>query len=251
MTDLAFHDQPIRQTVILAAGTGTRLGGADQGLPKPLVRVAGRPLIDHALDQACQAGCDEAVIVVGGNANAIDAHVADLRLPIRVVTVVNEDYAKPNGVSLLKAEPQVTGPFFLQMADHVFEFPVLPMLAAPRTDTGGRMRLLVDHAPVDIDEDDATKVCINGTRITAIGKELRTWDAFDAGYFLLDPRVFDALRDAEREEALSVSAGMRQLIRNDLLAPVALNGVRWMDVDTPRDWGYADDLLGRSLSREA
>jgi MurNAc alpha-1-phosphate uridylyltransferase len=42
----------IRQTVILAAGFGSRLSPARGELPKPLVRVAGKALIDHALGQA-------------------------------------------------------------------------------------------------------------------------------------------------------------------------------------------------------
>jgi bifunctional UDP-N-acetylglucosamine pyrophosphorylase/glucosamine-1-phosphate N-acetyltransferase len=55
----------VGQTVILAAGNGSRLGAGASGIPKPLVRVAGRPLIAHALGHAERSGCTEAVIVTG------------------------------------------------------------------------------------------------------------------------------------------------------------------------------------------
>jgi choline kinase len=66
------------------------------------------------------------------------------------------------------------------------------------------MRLLVDHAPKHLDEVDATKVRIDQGRIVAIGKRVQPWDAIDAGYFLLDQRIFGALRAASNGERLSV-----------------------------------------------
>jgi len=56
--------EPVRQTVILAAGAGTRLGPASVGDPKPLVAVGGVPLIGHALRHAHASGCTEAIVVI-------------------------------------------------------------------------------------------------------------------------------------------------------------------------------------------
>lgn len=67
---------------IIAAGAGERLGGADQ--PKPLRRVAGRPLIDHVLDGLQAAGITEVVCIVNESAGAVPEHVrrSGRRLPI-------------------------------------------------------------------------------------------------------------------------------------------------------------------------
>ena len=54
----------VTQTVILAAGNGSRLT-SPQGIPKPLTQVAGAPLLAHALSHARASGCVEAVIVIG------------------------------------------------------------------------------------------------------------------------------------------------------------------------------------------
>ena len=61
----------IRQTVILAAGRGRRIGCGQLDMPKALLAVADRPLLLHALNQAETYGCEEAVIVVGYRADLI------------------------------------------------------------------------------------------------------------------------------------------------------------------------------------
>src|SRR3954470_23327059 len=59
------HLVRVTQTVILAAGSGSRLITARGDVPKPLMTVAGVPLIVHALEHASASGCDDSVIVVG------------------------------------------------------------------------------------------------------------------------------------------------------------------------------------------
>jgi choline kinase len=241
--------QGTRQTVILAAGNGSRLSAQRGDLPKPLVRVAGRALIDHALEQAALAGVEEAIIVTGKAADQMRAHLATVETPLKLTLVHNERYHDPNGVSLLCAEPYITGGFYLQMADHVFAHPVLQHL--DRDDGTETNRLLVDFHPVNLDESDATKVRVSRGLVTAIGKDVYPYDAVDTGCFRLDERVFDALREVARHEAPSVTLGMRQLLAQGLLAAVPLSGVRWTDVDTPEDYAKAELLLSAQLRRRA
>jgi choline kinase len=232
-----------RQTVILAAGFGSRLATARGELPKPLVHVAGRPLIEHALDQAAAAGVEEAVIVTGNSAALIESHLARLDTPLTITPVYNPRFHEPNGVSLLAAAPVITGQFYLQMADHLFDQPVLRQLDAATEVPAGCMRLLVDCTPGDLDEEDATKVRVQERRISHIGKDVYPYDAVDTGCFLLDPRVFEALEEVARTEPPSVTLGMRRLIARGQFAAVPIQGTRWMDVDTPDDYAKAERLL--------
>jgi bifunctional UDP-N-acetylglucosamine pyrophosphorylase/glucosamine-1-phosphate N-acetyltransferase len=62
-----------RAAVILAAGQGTRMKSA---LPKVLHRLAGRTLIDHAIDAVQGLGCERTVVVVGAHSPEVRAHVA-------------------------------------------------------------------------------------------------------------------------------------------------------------------------------
>jgi len=231
-----------RQTIILAAGNGTRIQAGLPGIPKPLVPVGGRPLIEHALQQAELAGCHSAVVVVGSHADRIEQHLRQLATPLRLQLVHNPQFDLPNGVSLLAAEPWAEDRFFVQMADHVFLAPVLGLLDGAGPAPGDDPRLLVDEAPQGFDEDDATKVRVRDGRIVAIGKALSPWDAIDTGCFRLDPRVFGALRDAAADGPPSLSAGMSRLAAAGLLRPVPLRAVAWADVDTPADRVRAEAL---------
>jgi choline kinase len=161
---------------------------------------------------------------------------------IAIQFVENSDPTTPNGESLLVAERAVGDRFFLQMVDHLFAEPVLPRLALAPFDGRTAGRVLVDRAPANLDLADATKVCIAGDRVTAIGKGLDPWDAIDAGCFLLSRAIFDALRSVPAGEPRTVSSGMRQLVAQRALGAQEIAGIPWVDVDTPADRAEAERL---------
>lgn len=232
------------QVVILAAGLGSRLGSAEAGVPKPLMDVGGTPLIVHALRHAEAIGCRDAIVVIGYEGARVRSTVEALKTPLAVRFVVTPDHTAPNGHSLLAAAPLAGQRFFLLMVDHVFERPVLSLLDADAAPDEEVARLLVDPSPdAALDLNDATKVCLDGRRITAIGKGLVHWDAIDTGCFRLTSRVFDALRAVPAPEALTVSAAMRRLSAQGVMTAVPLGRVAWVDVDTPADRAVADRLL--------
>ena len=243
----AVHDEsfPVEQTIILAAGNGSRLGSRRSGVPKPLVRVAGAPLIAHALGHAHASGCGEAVIVLGYEGAKVRAAIEALPLSLRVTFAENPDPASPNGVSLLAAAPFAKSRFFLQMVDHVFGAPALARLTALPLDAWEAGRVLVDRAPGDLDLDDATKVRVASGRVSAIGKGIAPWDAIDTGCFVLTPAIFDALNEVGNGESQTVSSGMRRLAGRGALGVADVNGIPWVDIDTPLDQAAAERLLTR------
>src|SRR3954470_22293090 len=106
---------PIRQTVILAAGSGSRLVSSRGDVPKPLVTVAGVPLVGHALAHARASGCTEAVVVIGFDGDRVRAAVEQMAPGLYVRFITSPDPAAPSGVSLLAAAPVAAPIFFLQM----------------------------------------------------------------------------------------------------------------------------------------
>jgi choline kinase len=233
----------VAQSVILAAGFGSRLGSAASGVPKPLIEVAGRPLIAHALEHALASGCSRAVIVIGHEGERVRGVVDSLSHRLAITFVENRETEAPNGVSLLKAEPAVDDCFFLQMVDHVFGGVALRALTESAFGDGEVGRVLIDPTPGAIDIVDATRVRLSpDRRVTAIGKHIEPWDAIDAGCFVLTRRVFDALREVGHAEPLTVSAGMRRLVAANALGSSDVT-LDWVDVDTPSDHVIAEQLL--------
>ena len=98
------------------------------------------------------------------------------------------------------------------------------------------------------DLQDATKVRLENGRPEAIGKKLHTYSAVDCGLFRFDERVFAALDCAFRRGLHSLTAGVKELIRNDDLDVVPI-GKRafWIDIDTPRNYRYAKRNMQKFL----
>ncbi len=65
--------------LILAGGRGTRLRPATGAVPKPIVPVAGRPFLDHLLDQVRAAGFDRVTLGVGYGASAVEQTIGQAR----------------------------------------------------------------------------------------------------------------------------------------------------------------------------
>ena len=61
--------------MVLCAGLGTRMAPANNGLPKPLVQLQGKALIDHVLDRLAAAGIERAVVNVHHKADLIEQHL--------------------------------------------------------------------------------------------------------------------------------------------------------------------------------
>ena len=75
------------QTVILAAGQGTRMRPLTATQPKPMLPVAGQPLVEHTVRAAIDAGADRIVLVIGYAGEAIRDHFAGLDLAVPVTFV--------------------------------------------------------------------------------------------------------------------------------------------------------------------
>jgi MurNAc alpha-1-phosphate uridylyltransferase len=105
--------------MILAAGLGKRMRPLTASQPKPMVRVAGKPLIDHALDRLAEAGIAKAVVNVHYLADALEAHLLARDVP--KVTISDERaLLLETGGGMIKALPQLPDPFFALNADNIW-----------------------------------------------------------------------------------------------------------------------------------
>jgi len=115
--------------MVLAAGLGTRMRPLTDTLPKPLVKVAGRALLDHVLDRLADAGVARAVVNVHYLADQITAHVAARKRP-QIVISDERGVLLDTGGGVVNVLPQLgPAPFFHLNADTIWIDGVQPNLA--------------------------------------------------------------------------------------------------------------------------
>lgn len=105
--------------MILAAGLGKRMRPLTASQPKPMVRVAGKPLIDHALDRLADAGIAKAVVNVHYLADVLEAHVLARQSPKVSVSDERAQLLETGG-GIVKALPHLPDPFFALNADNIW-----------------------------------------------------------------------------------------------------------------------------------
>jgi MurNAc alpha-1-phosphate uridylyltransferase len=105
--------------MIMAAGLGKRMRPLTASQPKPLVRVAGKPMIDHALDKLVEAGIGAAVVNVHYLADSLEAHLAE-RKNVKVTISDERDELLETGGGIMKAKPNLPDPFFCLNADNIW-----------------------------------------------------------------------------------------------------------------------------------
>ena len=118
-----------RCAMVLAAGLGTRMRPLTDTMPKPLVKVAGKPLIDHVLDRLADAGVEKAVVNVHHFAEQLIGHLAQRARP-RIAISDERGLLLGTGGGVRKALPELgEGPFFHINSDTIWIDGVKPNLA--------------------------------------------------------------------------------------------------------------------------
>ena len=238
--------EQVRTAVILAAGNGVRLT-TSSGLPKPLVPIAGKPLLGHVLSRLELSGIQEVFVVVGYRGQEIRSQFGNNWGDVSIQWLENPHFELGNGRSLLAAAGQVVSDFLLLMADHIFESDTLEKLLQQPLPTEGGV-LAVDDEPSRVfDLPDATKVQRQSGRVMAIGKELPEYDAVDTGMFLLTPAIFRAMRNGTRTGPHSLSQGVGRFTRENRVDAWSIEGRHWIDVDTPEALEEARRLCSTSV----
>lgn len=227
--------------MIMAAGFGQRMRPLTNHKPKPLVEVAGTPLIDYGLERLVAAGCDYAVVNVHYLADQIEAWAKGKAAPRIVISDERQELLDTGG-GIVKALPLLGDePFFVVNSDSIWidrNEPALKRLIA-RWDNE-RMDCLLLLCPPErtIGYDGHGDFnCDAQGRITGRTKKGETGFAY-IGAYLVHPRLFANSR---------VSKFSTNLLWDKAIAQERLYGIehegRWLHVGTPDAIPLAEKAL--------
>jgi len=217
--------------MVLAAGFGTRMRPLTDHMPKPMVAVAGKPLIDHVLDKLAEADVASAVVNVHYLPDRIIDHVTGRARP--AVTISDErDVILGTGGAVVKALPLLgAAPFFHLNADTLWIDGVQPNLVRlAQAFDPARMDVLLLLAPT------AGSIGYHGNGdfvMEPSGRLIRRGERevvpfVYAGVAILTPRLF---ADAPRGE-FSLNAVFDRAAEAGRLHGLRIDGT-WMHVGTP------------------
>jgi N-acetyl-alpha-D-muramate 1-phosphate uridylyltransferase len=220
-----------RRAMIMAAGFGQRMQPLTNGKPKPLVKVAGKALIDYGLAHLTQAGCDLAVVNVHYLPDQIEAWAKGHASPRIVISDERRELLDTGG-GIVKALPHLGNePFFVVNSDSIWIDEGKPALERLRARwDGGRMDclLLLCHPERTIGYDGRGDFLMDAEgRLTGRPARNETGLAY-IGAYLVHPRLFAHVR---------LSKFSMNLLWDRAIAERRLYGIehqgKWLHVGTP------------------
>ena len=234
------------KAMVLAAGLGVRMRPLTDRMPKPLVQVAGRALLDHVLDKLADAGVAEAVVNVHYLPDQIIDHVTSRTRP-RVIISDERDQVLGNGGGVVKALPMLgDAPFFHVNADTLWIDGVRPNLARlAETFDPARMDVLLLMAPT------TSSIGYGGRGDYAMlpdgalrkRREQQVVPFVYAGAAIISPSLF---ADAPRGE-FPLTRMFDAANERERLFGLRLDGV-WMHVGTPEAVQAAEEAFLASVA---
>lgn len=240
--------------LIIAAGKGKRIRKISDS--KPLTKVYGLPLIERVILTARRVGINEFVVVTGYNGEKVRKYLDKIKKyrGVEITHVINEEWNKENGLSVLKAREHLKDKFLLLMGDHLYEENILKSLLEQNI----KEDEVILAADFKIDEEhfidigDATKVLVEDGYIKDIGKNLENYNAYDTGAFLCTPAIFDAIEQSKRENNdTSLSGGIKVLAKDKKARAIDIGRSFWIDVDTVEAYEKAKDFLLHKIKKKS
>lgn len=229
--------------MVLAAGLGLRMRPLTLDLPKPLVKVAGKTLLDWTLDMAAARGVAKAVINVHHLGDKIITHTAKRQRP--AVLISDEtDQLLDTGGGIVKALPLLgDAPFFVFNGDGILidgETPTLRRLAEAWDPDQHDVLMLVHPRESAHGFDGAGDFFVSGDgRLHRRGPAPSAPFVY-AGAYIMHPRILAG----EKPQPFSMNRVWDTAIAADRMAALVHDGA-WFHVGTPEAVGNTEILLGR------
>jgi NDP-sugar pyrophosphorylase family protein len=217
------------EAIILAGGKAERLGDAAGGLPKPLVPIAGRPLIGWQLELLARAGVDR--VIVSCAVGCGDDFAKQLGRDV-VIAEEPERLGRGGGIRFAARERQGEGDFLALNGDELLDIDFADLLAQHR-DTGVAATIAVAQpkSPFGVVE-------LDGDRVAgfAEGGTIPCW--VSCGVYVLGEEALARFPERGDHE----TTAFPELVNAGRLGAYRHDGV-WLTVNTPKDLRRAEEYL--------
>lgn len=227
--------------VILASGKGINMRPFTYEIPKPLIPVRGRPLLEHSIDLLRSFGFRDIVLTVSHLADKIKEYFGDGSRFGVSIQYVHEKHTSGTGGALWHAQGQIhTSPFLLLYADVLADIDLTELLRAHQAMPSSVATLALTPVP---DPSLYGAARLRGTKIVDFIEKPKPAAGAShlvfSGMGVFDQRVFDYFPAMGKKGELSLERSVfPNLIDQGVLNGYLFDG-RWFDVSTPKAYERA------------
>ncbi|MFP3870792.1 MAG: NTP transferase domain-containing protein [Syntrophobacteria bacterium] len=229
----------VKQAIIVAAGQGRRLWPYTRNVPKCLLRVGGKSLLEHQVEALLSQEVKQIMVVAGYQADKIYTVLGD-----RVRYITNRDFRETSSMySLWLARESARDGFVVINGDVLFHVGILrALLLSPHPDA-----LAVDFQATLGEEE--MKVRVRGERVCALSKTLLDAHGENVGMIkfsaegsrILFATIEELLRQGLRQ--VMIPYAVSAIASTYPLAAVPVNGLPWIEMDFPEDYQRAREHI--------
>jgi NDP-sugar pyrophosphorylase family protein len=221
------------EAIVLAGGKAERLGDAAAGRPKPLVPVAGRPLVGYQIARLGAAGVDRIIVACAAGAGSdFERALADYGVEV-VVAEEPEPLGRGGGIRMAAAWRRDPGPTYALNGDELVDVDFAALFARHR-ESGAAATLTVARPPSPF----GVVEIADGDVITGFSEGGRVPYWVSCGIYVLSDEAlerFPARGDHETET-------FPELARDGSLRAYRHEGL-WLTVNTPKDLRRAEEYV--------
>jgi dTDP-glucose pyrophosphorylase len=240
--DIVGRAATFRDAVIFAGGEGQRLRPLTENLPKPMVEVGGRPLIEHAVERLARTGVGRVHVAVNYMAEVIRGHLRDGADLGAAVSYIEETTRLGTAGALALIEDEPDGPILVMNGDILTDFDASSLFHFHRTSNAAltvgvvKYRLQIPFGVVEMEDG----------LVTGIDEKPMHQVHINAGVYAVEPSL---LRLVPRGRPYNMTDLIADTLKESgTIAPFLIHE-HWIDVGTPGDLERAQ-VLAATLSRQ-
>lgn len=236
-----------KQALLLAAGSANRLLPLTKELPKSLLLLNGKSILENALIHLSASGVESMKIVIGHCGQRIRARFGDSFLGMRLEYIENPIYQKTNSMYSLHLGMQgMAGPMWVLEGDVAFEGKILHF--AHPADISWFIDSQATHMDGAFLRADSCGV-VNSLRIIRPPEKAGHGDLKSIGILHLSPAAVPIVRQwlsmglENQQHNLYYDLILAEHLKERLISAVDIQGSRWYEIDTPADLRTAQELF--------
>lgn len=224
--------------IILAGGKGTRISELTKEIPKPMIKVAGKPILYHIMKHYSKHGFNEFILAVGYKKNVIYNYFKRKKFPNWKVNIVDTGQKTMTGGRLKRLKKFVDGEtFMLTYGDGISDVNLKKLLNFHKKNN--KISTLTSVRPPAR----FGAIKINGAKVTYFKEKSKLDEGWiNGGFFVFEPKIFKYIRDdktyLEREP-------LQQISKKGQLLAYKHKGF-WQCMDTLRD----KNLMEKELKKK-